>query len=112
VADVDRVPCDGNIGLFVDGLHWERDPARRERLKRLLIEEEDRFVAREERLGMVERHIERGEAIIARQADLIARLKNNGADVSDAESALRKFEAIQNLFLTLHYHICEGGGCK
>jgi hypothetical protein len=45
---------------FADQLRWERDPAREEALKRLLIAEEDRFGAlgaTEDRLRMVERKL-------------------------------------------------------
>ena len=40
---VDRFLCDGNISRFSDQLRYETNPARQETLKRLLIEEENRF---------------------------------------------------------------------
>jgi len=109
LVDVDRYASDGNIALFVDQIQWESDPARRERLKRLLIEEVNRFGASEERLGMVERHIKRGEAIIARQAHLVASLKSKGDDASAAEACLRAFQAIHDLLLNLRVHTAGEG---
>ena len=105
MADVDLYASDGNIALFVGQLKWESDPTRRERLKRLLIEEVDRLGASEERLGMIERQIERGEQIVARQAHLVGELKSKGDDASMAESCLRTLEAIQDLFLNLRVRI-------
>ena len=109
MADVDLYASDGNIALFFDQLQWESDPARRERLKRLLIEEVHRLGASEERVGIVERHIERGEQIVARQAHLVAELRSKGDDASKAESCLRTFEAIQDLFLNLRIRTAGEG---
>jgi hypothetical protein len=105
--EVDRFICDGNISRFVDQLRRETNPARRETLKRLLIEEEDRFGAAEERLQMVERNLTDGAALIDRQARLVAELKAGGRDAGAAERMLRTFEMTQELFERCHAQISE-----
>jgi hypothetical protein len=95
---VDRFGSDGNISCFADQLRWETAPHRREVLKRLLIQEEDRLGATDERLRMVERKLEEGAELIARQRRLIARLQSSGGDARTAERALDTYEMIQDLF--------------
>jgi hypothetical protein len=98
MEDFDRWASDGNICLFADQLRWETNPARQETLRRLLIEEEDRFGATEERLRLVKRRLEDNAALIVRQRRRIAEMKRDGADTSSAERLLQTFEMIQNLF--------------
>jgi hypothetical protein len=101
MGEVDRLVCDGNILCFSDQLRWERDPARQQVLKRLLIAEEDRFGAFgtiEDRLRMVERKLMDGAELIVRLRQRIAEMKSDGADTSSAEGRLRTFEMIQDLF--------------
>jgi hypothetical protein len=108
--EFDRTVCDGNILCFADQLRWERDPARREALKRLLIAEEDRFGATEDRLRMVERKLVDGADLIVRQRRLIADMKSGGTDTSSAERTLRTFEMIQDLFKRFGAHFRDAGG--
>jgi hypothetical protein len=96
--EVDRLTCDGTISHLADQLRWETSPDRQETLKRLLIAEEDRFGATEERLAMVERNLAVGADVIGRQAQIVAKLKNAGGDTGGAEHTLRTLESIQNLF--------------
>lgn len=96
--EVDRPGRHGNILCFADQLRWETDPARQDTLKRLLIEEENRFGATEEHLGIVELKLADGAERIARQRRLIAELKCGGGDAASAERLLRTFEMIQELF--------------
>ena len=49
----------------------------------------------ETNLEMVERHVRRGEAIIAQQIKRIERLKMLGASTTEAESLLDLFQGIQ-----------------
>jgi hypothetical protein len=95
---VDRLACDGNILCFSDQLRWETDSARRETLKRLLIEEENRYGATEERLRIAERKLTNGAERIARQRRLIAEMKSENGDTASAERTLRTFGMIQDLF--------------
>jgi hypothetical protein len=104
---MDRFVSDGNIARFVDHLRCEIIPARQETLKRLLIEEENRFGAREERLEMVERNLAESSARIDRQTRLVAELKGNGGDAVHAERTLRTFEMIRGLFERYHAHLRE-----
>jgi hypothetical protein len=96
--EVDRPVCHGNILCFADQLRWETDPARQDTLKRLLIEEENRFGAADERLRIAELKLAEGAERIARQRRLIAELKSGGGDAAVAERLLRTFEVIQELF--------------
>ena len=95
---VDRFCSDGNISCFADQLRWETDPHRREVLKRLLIREVNRPGATEERLQMIERKLEEGAELIARQRRLIAQLQSCGGDTGTAERALDAYEMIHELF--------------
>ena len=107
MGDMDRWVSDGNISCFADQLRYENIPARQETLKRLLIEEENRFGATEDRLRLVERKITDGAEVIARQRNLIAEIKNNGGDFSGAERMLRTMETVLNLFEGFRVHIHE-----
>ena len=98
MTEVDRFESDGNISCFADQLRYEKNPARQEMLKRLLIEEESRFGASEGRLRMVERKLTDGAEFIVRQRRLIAEMKTNGGDIGSADRTLRTFEMIQDLF--------------
>ena len=87
-----------NISCFADQLRYETNPARRETLKRLLIEEESRFSAREHRLQMAERKLAHGAELIVRLRRLIVNMKSDGGDTGSAERMLQTFELIQDLF--------------
>jgi hypothetical protein len=50
-------------------------------------------------LAMVRRHVARGEQIIARQREMIARLERAGCDTSDAERLLLRFEKLQSIHI-------------
>ena len=101
----DRFASDGNISCFADQLRWETNPVRRERLKRLLIEEENRFGAMESRLAMVERNLRDGAELVVRQKRLIAEARGKGDDTGSLESTLRTMEMIQDLFERFGAHI-------
>jgi hypothetical protein len=105
--EIDRFVGDSNIANFVDRLATERDSAKRETLKRLLLEEENRFGATDERLSMAERHLTNGQALIVRQVNLIAKLDGNGRDTGEARRTLQNFEIVQSLFLHFRAQIYE-----
>ena len=105
--DVERFVVEGNISRFVDLLRAETDSFRRETLKRLLVAEENRFGSVADRLQTVERHLTDGEALIAQQRRLIARMKGDGGDAGAAERLLRSFEVIQDLLQGFHAAVYE-----
>jgi len=105
MREVDRLESDGNISCFADQLRYETNPAHRETLKRLLLEEESRFGANEDRLRLVERKLTDGAELIVRQRRLIAEMKRDGADIGRADRALRTFEMIQELFERFRAHM-------
>ena len=98
---------DQNITRFVAQLRRESNAVRQDTLKRLLIEEEDRFGASVERLHMVERYIADGAAQIARQTRIVSELKSNGGDVAHAELTLQNSRMIQDLFMSFRASISE-----
>ena len=104
--ETDR-PVSGNVSLFVDMLRWESRPAHQDGLKRLLIQEEDRFGAREERWALIERILQDGAEHIVRQTRLIAKMKGDGADTASAERLLETFQMIQFLFEKFRVDTCE-----
>jgi hypothetical protein len=48
-------------------------------------------------LAIVRRHVAKGEQIVARQREIIARLESAGCDASDAKRLLLQFEELQSL---------------
>ena len=105
--EVERFVIDGNVSRFVDQLRAETDSFRRETLKRLLMAEINRFGSVADRLQTTERHLTDGQALIAQQRRLIAKMKSNGGDASTAERMLRTFESIQDLFQRVHAAVHE-----
>ncbi len=48
-------------------------------------------------LAIIRRHVARGEQIVARQCEVVARLERAGCDASDAKRLLLQFEELQSL---------------
>jgi hypothetical protein len=86
------------VARFADRLRFERDPAIRASLQRLLLEEEDRLGHGVERLCKVQHHISEGSRRIAMQNALIAKLTTDRKDVKLAESMLNNLVEIQRIF--------------
>jgi hypothetical protein len=95
--------CDLNVKRFAEKLQSERDPDMRMSLKKLLIEEEDKFAQSVERLDKVRRHIDEGNQRISSQKSLIERLSTNDHDTRLAERTLGNLVEIQRLFEE-YYH--------
>ena len=93
-----RIVSDLNVARFVDRLQLELDPAKRASLQSLLLEEEDKFGRRAERLSDVQRHLAEGSRRIALQKALIETLKANGQEVRLAERTLSNLVEIQRIF--------------
>ena len=107
MLEIDRRESDGNISCFADQLRYETNPGRQEVLKRLLIEEEDRFGASEIRLRLAERNLSDGAERIDKQRRLIAKMQGDGGDTGNAERTLRTFEMIQELFESFLTHMVD-----
>jgi fructose-bisphosphate aldolase class 1 len=105
--ELQRFVSEQNISRFVDQLRRESKAVRQNTLKRLLIEEENRFAAAAERLQVVDKNIVDGAARIASQARVVSRLKSNGHDAREAERTLQNFEMIQGLFISYRTRFCR-----
>src|SRR6516164_9193728 len=95
--DTAQFVSDLNMARFADRLRYERDPAIRASLQRLLLEEEDKLGRGVERLCKLQRHISEGSRRIAMQKALIAKLTDR-QDVRLAESMLNNLVEIQRIF--------------
>lgn len=104
---VTRFVSDQNIARFVEALNHETDAKRQGALRGLLIEEENRFGSRVERLELVERHLRGGAMRIEQQKITIERLAAKGADLTEAERLLRNFVVIQEMFLSFRATLVE-----
>jgi len=88
---------------FAEKLRSERDLDVRMSLKKLFVEEENKFGRNTERVGNIELHIAEGSRRIALQKSLIERLKANGRDIRLAGITLNNLVDIQRLFQQ-YYH--------
>ena len=80
---------------------------KQETLRRLLIEEENRFGATADRLRIAERYITDGLALIVRQADLVAKLDGNSHDIDEAGRTLHNFQMVRSLFVDFRARVYE-----
>jgi hypothetical protein len=87
-----------NVARFAERLYNEPSMATQQVLKRLLLEEENRFGLRSNHLELVQRHINEGAIRIDRQKRLIAEMEAAGHDVGTAHRTLTNFVSIQELF--------------
>ena len=88
---------DLNVARFLEKLRSEHDPGIRTSLQRLLLEEEDQFGRRLERLNKVHRNIAEGWRRIELQKALIAKLKADRKDVRLAERTLSNLVEVQRI---------------
>ncbi|MEX6508439.1 hypothetical protein [Jiella sp. M17.18] len=87
-----------NIELFVRRLEIEDAPNRRSQLRRMLVEEENRFGQLTEQLQMLEDNRQKAARRLEAQRELIKRLAGDGKDTSLARRTLENFEDIARLF--------------
>jgi hypothetical protein len=83
---------------LADRFEAERDPVRRQALRTLLIEQEDSFAERAERLDRVEAHIASSNFRIEELGKTITRLRGDGRDVRTAERALTSMKDLLKVF--------------
>jgi hypothetical protein len=96
--DLDRFVQDRNIATFIELLHVENDPTRRQTLKNLLINEENKFGSHSEKLDKVERGIAACQGHILGQHKIIDRLTANGSNCSAAERVLANLLDLLDIF--------------
>ena len=101
--DLAQYVFDLNVKRFVERLRSEDDPDTRASVRRLLVEEVDKFCQKRERLIQLQRHIGENSRRIASQEALILRLRSNGQDLKLAQIALRNLVEIQTLFEQYYY---------
>ncbi len=89
---------DQMVWSLADRFEAERDPVRRHALRTLLIEQEDRFGERAERLDRAEAHIASSVFRIDELEKTIGRRRCEGADVSVAERALASMKDLLATF--------------
>ena len=85
---MDRRVGDEVVWNLADRLEGELDPIRRHALRTLLIQEEDRFGERAERLDRAEAHIANSRFRIEELEKAIERHRARGANVATAERVL------------------------
>ena len=88
-----------NIRMFSEELCDEVVPKRRNRLKRLLIEEENRFGFFSWQFDLAQRHIADFNTLVGKQSALIARMKAEGADITLASKSLKNLLVARDLFV-------------
>ncbi len=93
-----RFANEQNITRFTDQLCSETDLERQQTLRQLLLEEEYRFGFYSEQVDIAQRLLSEGRTRIVKQELLIADLKENGNDISEANRLLDLFLGIQGLF--------------
>jgi DNA-binding CsgD family transcriptional regulator len=87
-----------NLEHFANRLGVESDPARRETMLRLIVEEEDKLGFGLEQLEIAEDRIAAGNKRIAMQRAVVARLGNGGSDTRLAKDVLATLVKAQALF--------------
>ena len=81
-------------GLFVS----EADLARREQLKALLIDEENKLGLRTEKLEQISRRMLECDARIANLETILERSRSQGYDVGPTEDVLRNMRELHRLY--------------
>ena len=87
-----------NVTRFTDQLRSEPDPFRRERLQKLLIEEEDRLALNCEQLAKFEQEIAKSEERIKFQRARVAAMEEAERDSAVARSVLENLIQIQAIY--------------
>lgn len=84
---------------YVSAMSLEFDPTRQSLMRVLLLEEEQRFAAGEERLEIIDQMILESSERIRNQTTRTAELRTYGVDVSLAEKILQNLQDTQRIFL-------------
>jgi len=96
-----------NIRMFSEELCDEVVPEKRNRLKRLLIEEENRFGFFSWQFDLAQRHIADFNTLVEKQRVLIAQMKTEGADITLASKSLENLLVAEDLFVDFALRIAR-----
>lgn len=98
MSDVLKFAHEQNLSRLVDQLRGEADEARRDVLRRLLVEEEARFGGPLGRLDSIAVRLADCASRIEAQTARVAVLAAEGEDTREAARLLRNLEEIQTIF--------------
>ncbi len=98
-----------NLARFVEALEHEPDPAKRDVLQQLLLEEENRFGDSRERSEQTDTLIARGRERIRQQRALVDRLGCDGKGVETAKIGLLNLLRTQSIFEGFRQVLVDGG---
>jgi hypothetical protein len=97
-----------NLTLFAGQFVGEADIARRNQLKTLLIEEEDKIGRRTEKLEQVLHRMGECSARIANLETLLDRSRSNGYEVGPTEQVLRNMRELHRVYDDYRQSIVDG----
>jgi hypothetical protein len=95
-----KFASDQNVTRFVSALQTEADPMRRNSLRSLLLEEENRLGSSLEQLDKADRYLGEFQAHISRLLTLIGKLRADGHDASPPERLLNNMTELHQLFVS------------
>ena len=93
-----RFDPEAKVSRFARMLHNATDPAKRARLRQLLVDEENRFAWRSLRLEMIDRRIAEASARIDEQTNKILELHTSGNDTDEMYRALATSISVLEVF--------------
>jgi hypothetical protein len=96
-----------NVLRFSQSFEIEHDPIKRERLKTLMLHEENKFAATAERLDKTDREIAKCEARVARQHALIEELRKDGHDIQVAKRLVDNMIELHDLYVGFRLRLLE-----
>jgi division protein CdvB (Snf7/Vps24/ESCRT-III family) len=97
-----------NVTLFAGQFVGESDFARRGQLKKLLIEEENKFGLLTEKLEQVLRRLGESSARIASLETILERSRSNGRETGPTEQLLRNMRELHRVYDDYRQTIVDG----
>jgi len=96
-----------NLSRMSEQFSQTTNPETRETLRRLLLEEEDRYGYYSEQLDFACQRLSDAKRRANRQKSLIKEMKSNGDDTQEAEKLLYNIQEVSKLFLSFHNRILQ-----
>jgi hypothetical protein len=96
-----------NISRFVDEFQTANDAHTRQMLKKLLLEEENRFTFNSEQLGRIQQRIKQCKARIDLHERLVHKARIKGHNVTAVERVLHNLIELQEIFWSHHQVVLE-----